>query len=131
VRLWDAASGAELHCLQGHEGGVPNVVFTTDGRHLASRGDDKTVRFWDAASGACLQIVEGKVLSSAIASGPSQIPWQAVLGTLETEIASALTGEPVAWFPRALGRIVTHSSGRLWAGTAGNYLCLFKLEGRA
>jgi hypothetical protein len=38
VRLWDARSGAELHCLRGHEGHVESVAFSPDGRLLASGG---------------------------------------------------------------------------------------------
>jgi WD40 repeat protein len=131
VRLWDAASGVELRCLRGHEGGVRRVAFSPDGRQLASGAYDKTVRLWDAASGACLQIIDERADSFAIAGGPPQFPWRAVVRPLETVIVSALTGEPVAWFPRALRRIATHPSGRIWAGPATNYLCLFTLEGRA
>jgi WD40 repeat protein len=131
VRVWDAASGAQLRCLQGHEGRVERVAFSPDGRRLASWSWHNTLRVWDTASGACLQIIEGRADFSAIACVLLQFPWRAVAGTLETAIAAALTGEPVAWFPRALENIATHPSGRLWAGTAGNHLCLFALEGGA
>jgi hypothetical protein len=48
---------------------------------------------------------------------------------LETVIESTATGEAIAWFPIALESITTHPSGRTWAGSDGNYLCLFTLEG--
>jgi WD40 repeat protein len=131
VRLWDAASGAELRCLQGHNAGVYSVAFSPDGQQLASASEDQTVRVWDVASGACLQIIEGTADSSAIDSGPPQFPWRAVTRSLETVIELALTGQPVAWFPTALLHIATHPSGRIWAGAVTNYLCLFALEGRA
>jgi WD40 repeat protein len=131
VRLWDVASGDELRCLQGHEDGVVGVAFSPDGRHLISGSHDGTVRVWDAASGTCLQNIEGRADSSAIASGPPQFPWRAAVSSLETVIESKLNGQPVAWFPGALGQIATHRSGRMWAATVNNYLCLFTLEGRA
>jgi WD40 repeat protein/serine/threonine protein kinase len=59
VRVWDAASGAELLCLRGHENSVPSVAFAPDGRTLAGGCYDGTVRVWDAASGAALLCLRG------------------------------------------------------------------------
>ena len=59
VRVWDAASGAELACLRGHDGWVRSVAFDREGRRIVSGSGDKTVRVWDAATGAELACLRG------------------------------------------------------------------------
>ena len=53
VRVWEVATGKELRRLDGHQGWVFAVVFSSDGRLLASGdgGDEPTIRVWHAASG--------------------------------------------------------------------------------
>jgi WD40 repeat protein/tRNA A-37 threonylcarbamoyl transferase component Bud32 len=45
--------------LYGHLGGVTAIVFSADGQHLASAGDDATVRIWNACSGILLHTFQG------------------------------------------------------------------------
>ena len=59
VRVWDAASGAELACLRGHDREVESVAFDRAGLRIVSGSRDKTVRVWDAASGAELACLRG------------------------------------------------------------------------
>jgi WD40 repeat protein len=42
--VWDAASGAELLVLRGHEGYVSAAGFSPDGARIVSGSADKTVR---------------------------------------------------------------------------------------
>ena len=59
VRLWDPATGSELHVLRGHDGSVHGVNFSPDGEHLASAGGDGTVRVWSVATGEVIRVLRG------------------------------------------------------------------------
>ena len=50
VRLWDVATGKELAVLTGHTASVLNCIFSPDGRTLATKSDDRTIRFWNLAT---------------------------------------------------------------------------------
>ena len=50
VRVWDAASGAQLAVLQGHSGTVRCITVSSDGHMAASGSSDGTICVWDLAS---------------------------------------------------------------------------------
>jgi WD40 repeat protein/serine/threonine protein kinase len=52
VRIWDAASGAKLAALSGHEKEVTLIACSRDGRLAASASKDDTVRVWDLETAA-------------------------------------------------------------------------------
>jgi WD40 repeat protein len=59
VKLWDARTGAEVLTLRGHGAPVLAVVFSPDGRQLASASWDQTVKVWDARTGKVLHTLTG------------------------------------------------------------------------
>jgi WD40 repeat protein len=59
VKIWDAATGAEVRTLKGHSSSVNSVAFPADSKLVASGSDDKTVKIWDAATGAEVRTLKG------------------------------------------------------------------------
>jgi WD40 repeat protein len=59
VKITSAVSGEVLLELQGHTGPVKSVAVSTDGKLLASGGEDNTVRVWGAQTGKELRVLSG------------------------------------------------------------------------
>jgi hypothetical protein len=69
ARVWDVASGAELHTLH-HQGSVEDVAFAPDGTRLATACHDGTARVWDVASGAELHTLRHQDAVVRVAFAP-------------------------------------------------------------
>jgi len=54
VKIFDAASGAELYSFADHVDAIYAVAYSPDGNVLASGSGDRTVKLWNAADGARL-----------------------------------------------------------------------------
>lgn len=50
--------------LEGHEGWIPNVAFSSDGSLIGSASLDGTARIWDSGTGKSLAVLEGHELKS-------------------------------------------------------------------
>jgi WD40 repeat protein/tetratricopeptide (TPR) repeat protein/tRNA A-37 threonylcarbamoyl transferase component Bud32 len=65
VKVWDLRTGEDVFTLRGHSGGVYGVVFSPDGKRLASasadnmKGTPGEVIIWDAATGKKLLTFRG------------------------------------------------------------------------
>ena len=59
VKLWDVASGREIGAIKGHGRGVSNVIFSHDGKMIATGATDNTIKIWDVATGTELRTLTG------------------------------------------------------------------------
>lgn len=89
------------------------------------------MRAWDAQTCECVEVIEGGGDVDAIAGGAERYPFRALTRGAETVIEAAVTGREIAWVPVRLRDVVTHPSGRIWAGAGyeSSYLAIIKLEG--
>ncbi len=57
--VWDVVTGRQVRRMSGHTDGVEVVIYSSDGRYIASGGVDRTVRVWAAIDGRLLQTLNG------------------------------------------------------------------------
>ena len=55
LKIFDLATGAELHSLVGHKSWILDLAWTADGAHLVSVSEDTTAMIWDTRTGAWLR----------------------------------------------------------------------------
>ncbi|MGO7947165.1 WD40 repeat domain-containing protein, partial [Rhizobium ruizarguesonis] len=50
ARIWDSATGEQLHVLNGHSAVLFSVAFSPDGKRIVTVSADRTTRVWDVAT---------------------------------------------------------------------------------
>ncbi|MDQ5845901.1 MAG: caspase family protein [Acidobacteriota bacterium] len=78
IKLWDAATGAELRSFKGHGTFLFSlltnfknvVVFSPDSRTLATGSQDRTVKLWDVATGTVRLLKGHTAYVNALAFSP-------------------------------------------------------------
>ena len=100
VVVREKASGAVLHTLTGHSADVVSLVFSPDGRRLATASYDRTVKLWDMQTGQDVFTLLGHT-AGAVSVAFSPDGNQIVTGGIDftarvwnaTPLASNLTAE--------------------------------------
>ncbi|MEH2421798.1 MAG: serine/threonine-protein kinase [Nostoc sp.] len=59
IKLWNLASGQEIHTLEGHSNWIWTVAFSPDGKTLASGSADKTIKLWNLETGKLIRTLQG------------------------------------------------------------------------
>lgn len=59
IQFWDTTSGTPGRVLSGHSDAVASVVYSPDGKIIASRGgsNDQSIRLWNVTDGSLLRII--------------------------------------------------------------------------
>ena len=70
VRVWDLKTGETTQPVKGLKASVGRVVFSPDGKRLATAGADKVVRVFDAATGKELAALPCPDRVGAVAFSP-------------------------------------------------------------
>ena len=136
LRVWDAATGAQVNPLPSHRDAIGGVSASPDSRLVATFGYDDTLRVWEAASGKQLWTAEIRAVARrrnvTFTPDGRGIIYDAVPDLLA--MADATTGKPldlpfdIRGVPTALGgfsadgkTLVTFSGDktRLWDWPAG------------
>ncbi len=59
LQLWDTQTQKHIVNLEGHKGKVTSVVYSPNGKTLASASEDNTIRLWNPATGQHLTTFQG------------------------------------------------------------------------
>ena len=107
--------------LTGHTALISDVVFSPDGKTLASGSWDRTVRLWDTETGELRQTLTGVYRVVFSPDGTTVASWSGVWDAKTGEKKQALTGYTVSVYSVAFspdGKTLASGSGdgtvRLW-----------------
>jgi WD40 repeat protein len=143
IALWDATSFKQALLLKGHTERVMALLYSPDGRMLASGDQTGSVRLWDDASGKALQVLQGHtkvVVSLAYSRDCASLAASALDGTVRIwdtqsgRLIAVLRGHDtenlysVAFSPDG-SRLLTAAydkSARVWDAKTGDQLLVLR-----
>jgi WD40 repeat protein len=129
IRIWNATDGRQLVCLGDEEHTIDKLAFAPDGRSVAARSWDGTVRVWDLESRRCAKLETGPRATDAASAWLRAVHWNIAVSESEVAFLAPATGMEEAWFPLRLSRLTADATGQTCAGIHANRLWLFRREG--
>jgi WD40 repeat protein len=137
ARVWDAATGALVRELKGHESRLESASFSPDGKSVVTASYDNTARVWDVATGVETAILTGHEDKVSSASFSRDGRWIVTgSGDKTARLWDAATGSQIASFEGHKGSIGsaflspdgTHvltlsddGTARLWDAKSGTF----------
>jgi WD40 repeat protein len=137
LKLWDPATGRELHTLSGHTDQASSVAFSSNGRTILSGSWDGTIRFWEAAAATLLRTIlaaekpvnsvalspDGRIALSGSADNTAQL-WDTSTGRLLHTLRHDDSVESVAFSPDGRRALSGSDDGemKLWDVATGRLL---------
>jgi WD40 repeat protein len=122
VRLWDVASGEQIHQLSAHQEPVNDVHFNPDGSLLATcgggiAGTDNSIRIWDTADWDVLLALEdqSEPVSGCVFNNDGGLLFSRSWGPILNiwEIPSGQVIKSLSAFPAFLPSIALSPDGKL------------------
>ncbi len=75
-RIWDAKAGSLISSLKGHSKTVNKIVFSSDGKWVATGSSDNTIKIWGGSNGqemATIETGQKEILSMAFSADGSYL----------------------------------------------------------
>jgi len=127
ITIFDAITGRQKAILSGHTGAVFCVIFSSDGKSLASGSYDDTVKFWDVQTGGVIKTFRGhtgwvdsvsiSADSTRIASGSSDQTvrlWDIQTGDCLCTIKQQDHVKHVSFSPMNPQQLISISGDKIW-----------------
>ena len=127
IIILDAITGSRIAVLSGHIDRVGCVTFSSDGRSLASGGDDNTVNLWDMQTGGIARTFlghTGPVYSISISTDYTRIVsgssdkaihlWDIQTGECLHTINQQASVKHVSFSPTDSQHIISISGNQVW-----------------
>ena len=121
-RLWDSVSGEHLATLEN----AYDILFSPDGRRLAGRSVDNTIRLWDGVSGEHIATLEGHTDDVySVVFSPDGRRLASRSGDRTVRLWDGVSGEPVATLENAYDILFSPDGRRLASRTYDDTIRLY------